>query len=155
MESVLALALTALIILSTGWFQRSLERRVIAALESLTGGRVEIAGFHFRPWVLQATLQNLVIHGSEAAGEPPLVSARQVVAHLSPQAFFRQHLQLRGLDVDVLRLVSTANRKSSPHALEFLRGSGGENLSVSIVADGGDDYCSAWLGPISGRPPML
>ncbi len=143
---MLALALTALIILSTGWFQRSLERRVIAALESLTGGRVEIAGFHFRPWVFQATLQNLVIHGSEAAGEPPLVSARQVVAHLSPRAFLRQHLQLRGLDVDQLQvhlrtepngstnLPSLRQQTSAEEGLEDLMDLSIQRLTVSHSA---------------------
>jgi translocation and assembly module TamB len=101
---VLALALVALIILSTGWFQRSLERRVIAALQRVSGGRVEMAGFRFRPWVFRATLEKLVIHGREAAGEPPLISARQVVVHLSPEAFLRQRLQLRSLDIDGLEV---------------------------------------------------
>ena len=43
-ENLLALALAALIVLSTGWFQRWLERRVITSLEDLSGGRVEIVG---------------------------------------------------------------------------------------------------------------
>jgi translocation and assembly module TamB len=98
------MALAGLIVLSTSWFQRLLERRVIAALENLSGGRVELTGFRFRPWVFHATLQNLVIHGSESAGRPPLVSARQVVAYLSPEAFLRQHLQLRSLDIDGLEV---------------------------------------------------
>ncbi|MGD1154646.1 MAG: translocation/assembly module TamB domain-containing protein [Terriglobia bacterium] len=104
LECLLALALAVLIILSSGWFQHWLERRVITGLEDLTGGRVELARFRFRPWVFEVTLQNLAIHGSEPAGDLPLVSARNVVAHLSPEQFLLRHLRLRSLDVDDLRV---------------------------------------------------
>ncbi len=83
-ENLLVLALAALIVMSSGWFQHVLERQVIASLENLTGGRVEIAHFRFRPWLFQIRLEKLVIHGSEAAGDPPLISAREVEAGLSP-----------------------------------------------------------------------
>ena len=104
LECLLALALAVLIIMSSSWFQHWLERRVITGLEDLTGGRVELARFRFRPWVLEVTLQELAIHGSEPAGDPPLVSARTVVAHLSPEQFLLRHLRLRSLDVDDLRV---------------------------------------------------
>lgn len=103
-ESLLVLALTALIVMSTGWFQRALERGVIARLENLTGGRVEIAHFRFRPWLFQIRMEELVIHGSEAAGNPPLISAREVEAGLSPEQLLRRRLRLRHLDIDGLQV---------------------------------------------------
>jgi translocation and assembly module TamB len=90
--------------MSTGWFERWLEHRVITGLENLTGGRVEIMGFRFRPWLFQITLGNIVIHGREAPGDSPLVSARNVVAHLGPEELLRQHLHLRSLDIDSLQV---------------------------------------------------
>ena len=104
MESLLVLALTALVVMSTGWFQRALERGVIARLERLTGGHVEIGHFRFRPWVFHVTLQNLVIHGTEAAGDPPLISARAVEAGLSPEQLLRRRLRLRHMDIDGLQV---------------------------------------------------
>jgi translocation and assembly module TamB len=97
---VLALALAALIVMSTGWFQRWLEHRVVAGLEHLTGGRVEIVGFRFRPWLFQLTLRNVMIHGQEGAGQPALISARNVVAHLGLEELLRQRLHLNSLDID-------------------------------------------------------
>lgn len=104
LECLLALTLAGLIALSSSWFQHWLERRVITGLEDLTGGRVELEGFRFRPWVFEVALQNLTIHGSEPAGDLPLVSARHVAAHLSPEQFLLRHLRLRSLDVDDLRV---------------------------------------------------
>ena len=103
-ESLLALALAALIVSSTAWFQRWLEHRVVAALEHLTGGRVEIAGFRFRPWLFQLSLRNLVIHGEEGAGQPPLIFVRNIVTHLGPEELLRQHIHLHSLDMDDLEV---------------------------------------------------
>lgn len=104
MENVLVLALAALIVMSSAWFQRVLERQVIASLVNLTGGRVEIAHFRFKPWLFQVTLQGLVIHGTEGAGVPPLISAREVDAGLSPEQLLHRRLRLRHLDVDALQV---------------------------------------------------
>ncbi len=98
------LALATLIVMSSAWFQRVLERRVIASLETLTGGRVEIGRFRLKPWVFQITLQKLVIHGSEAAGDPPLISAGEVDVGLSPGQFLHRRLRLRHVDVNDLQV---------------------------------------------------
>jgi translocation and assembly module TamB len=103
-ESLLVLALASLIVMSTAWFQHVLERRVISNLENITGGRVEIGHFRFKPWLFQITLQKLVIHGSEAAGEPPLISVREVEAGLSPGQLLRRRLRLRHVDMDGLQV---------------------------------------------------
>ncbi|MBZ5563548.1 MAG: translocation/assembly module TamB [Acidobacteriia bacterium] len=85
-------------ILSSAWFSRFLERRVIASLENFTGGRVEIGEFRFRPIDLHLLLRHVVIHGTEPAGAPPLFSARIMVAQLSPALLLRHQLRLRRLD---------------------------------------------------------
>ena len=103
-ENLLVLALAALIVMSSAWFQHVLEHRVIASLESLTRGRVEIAHFRFRPWLFQIMLQNLVIHGSEGTGDPPLISVREVEVGLSPGQLLRRRLRLRYVDTDGLQV---------------------------------------------------
>ena len=117
-ENLLLLALAALIVMSTGWFQHVLERRVIASLENLTGGRVEIARFRFRPWLFQITMQKLVIHGTEAAGDPPLISTRDVEAGLSPGELLRRRLRLRYVDMDQLQV----HLRINPHGVTNLPG---------------------------------
>ena len=103
-ENLLVLALAALLVMSSAWFQHVLERQVIANLENLTGGRVEIAHFRFKPWLFQITMQELVIHGSEAAGEPPLISVHDVEIGLSPGQFLHRRLRLRHVDMDELQV---------------------------------------------------
>ncbi len=104
MESLLAVALASLIIMSSAWFQRFLERRVIAGMESLTGCRVEIGHFRFKPWLFQMTLQKLVLHGLEAPGDSPLVSVGDMEVGLSPGQFLHPRLRLRYVDINGLQV---------------------------------------------------
>ena len=103
-ENLLALTLAALLVMSSAWFQHVLERQVVVNLEKLTGGRVEIAHFRFKPWLFQITMQDLVIHGSEAAGEQPLISVHDVEIGLSPGQFLHRRLRLRHVDLDKLQV---------------------------------------------------
>ena len=103
-EHVLALALACLVVMDTSWFQHMLERQVVTRLESLTGGRVEIARFRFKPWIFQITMQELLIHGTEAPGEPALLSVHEVELGLSPAQFLHQRLRLRHVDVNRLEV---------------------------------------------------
>ncbi len=123
---MLVLALVALIFMSTGWFQHVLEQRVVTGLEDLTGGRVEIGYFRFRPWLFQVTAQKLVIHGSEGPGEAPLISVREVDAGLRPTQLLRRRLRLRSLDTDGIEVhlrtdaqgvtnLPRAGQPASPH----------------------------------------
>jgi len=130
-ENLLVLALAALIVMSSAWFQHVLERRVIASVENLTGGRVEIAHFRFKPWLFQITLQKLVIHGSEAAGDPPLISAREVEVGLSPGQLLRRRLRLRYLDMDELQV----HLRTNPQGVTNLPGPGERTSAQQGLAD--------------------
>ena len=58
----------------------------------------------FRPWLFQIRIEKLVIHGSEGVGDPPLISARDVEAGVSPAQLLRRRLHLRHLDIDGLQV---------------------------------------------------
>ncbi len=90
--AVAAIVLTAA---STQWFRNYLQGRVTSALEQATGGRVEIAGFHFRPLRLGVDITRLTVHGREAAGEPPLFEARNIETRVSPRALIHFRVELR------------------------------------------------------------
>jgi translocation and assembly module TamB len=97
--ALLALGFAAM---STSWFQRMLERRVVQNLESMTGGPVEVQRFRFRPIVLQIILRGLVLHGHQLPGESPFFTGRAVVIRIKPLSLLRRKLLLRSLDWDTV-----------------------------------------------------
>ena len=55
--------------LSSSAFEQIARNRIIAQLEEATGGRVEIAAFHWKPLNLDAEADDLIIHGHEPSTE--------------------------------------------------------------------------------------
>jgi len=98
--TLVALAAAAIGVMSTPWFRRALERRLILTLEDTTGGRVEVQDFRFHAIVLQATFHGVVIHGSEPPQEPPLFSAHTVVLRLSPANLLHREIRIMSVDWD-------------------------------------------------------
>ena len=98
--TLVALATAAIGVMSTPWFRRALERRLILALEDTTGGRVEVQDFRFHPLVLQVIFHGVVIHGSEPPQAPPLFSAHTVVLRLSPANLLHREIRLMSVDWD-------------------------------------------------------
>ena len=97
---LITLYATMIAIMSTEWFHHYLLRQAEARLESLTGARVEIGAMIVRPTVLLVTLEGLVLHGRESVSEPPLLSARTVVARINPLGLLRSRVLLQSLDCD-------------------------------------------------------
>ena len=62
--------------LSSSAFEQIARTRLIAQLEEATGGRVEIAAFHWKPLSLDAEADDLIIHGNEPSTEDPLRTHR-------------------------------------------------------------------------------
>jgi translocation and assembly module TamB len=84
---LLASALSILVLLAgLGWyittpsFQAMVRRRLVAELQRVTGGRVELGSFHTTPLRLRVEVRDLTIHGREAAGEIPYAHVDRVVA---------------------------------------------------------------------------
>ena len=75
------------------------RKRMVAELEQMTGGRVEIASFHWHLLDLQAEASGLVIHGLEAPGEVPYHQAERLRVRFSLLGFWSPRLLLRDLDV--------------------------------------------------------
>jgi translocation and assembly module TamB len=97
---LVALLMGAFAVMSTLWFRRALEHRLIVALQDMTGGRVEVQEFRFHPLVLQAIFHGLVLHGTEAPQAPPLFSTRTIVLRLSPTELLHREVRIRSLDWD-------------------------------------------------------
>jgi translocation and assembly module TamB len=89
---LLLLALTGFWYTTTNHFHAWLRDRVVTELQNATGGRVELDGFHMIPFRLRLEGRNLTIHGTEKAGEIPLLHADTVVAELRFTSIFMGHV---------------------------------------------------------------
>ncbi len=76
------LALVATWYTGTADFQRRVGGEVVSTLENATGGRVELRYISFNLWHLAVEADGLVIHGTEAPGEMPYVSASKIFLRL-------------------------------------------------------------------------
>jgi translocation and assembly module TamB len=71
-----------LVYVNTASFQSLVRQRLIAELERVTGGRVEVGSIHTSPLRLQADVRNITVHGRESASEVPLAHVDRIVARL-------------------------------------------------------------------------
>ncbi len=72
---------------------------MVHRLETVTGGRVEIASFHWHLLSLEAEAGGLVIHGLEAPGEAPYAQAERVRVRFSVLGLLSPRILLRDLDI--------------------------------------------------------
>ena len=84
---------------STDATQDLVRRRMIAMLEQSTGGRVQIASFHWHLLSLEADAGGLVIHGLEAPGETPLAQVDQMKVRLRVFGLWSPRILLRDLEI--------------------------------------------------------
>lgn len=86
---VLALLITGIVIVRTDWFRNMVREKIVAAVESGTGGRAELGSFDFDWTHLRARIRRFVIHGLEPAGAAPLFQADLVQVDLKLLSPFR------------------------------------------------------------------
>jgi translocation and assembly module TamB len=84
---------------SSAGFEDLVRRRIIHRMETATGGRVEIASFHWSLRHLEADAAGVVIHGLEAPGEVPYARVERLRVRLSVLGFWSPRILLRDLDV--------------------------------------------------------
>jgi len=79
--------------------ERMVRRWLVAKVETMTGGRVEIASFQWHLLHLEADAGGVTIHGLEAPGEAPYASIGNLRVRLSVLGFLSPKIRLRDLDV--------------------------------------------------------
>ena len=95
LAALIAGALAAVVItLRTDWFREQVRRRIIAELTRATNGRVETGPFRFDWQTLTAELDNLTVHGTEPAGQPPLLAVKRVSVSLKIISLFERTFDL-------------------------------------------------------------
>jgi translocation and assembly module TamB len=67
---------------TTDSFQNWVQRRLVAELERVTGGRVDSGGIHTVPFRFQVDIRDLTIHGREAPSEVPYAHVDRLVAQV-------------------------------------------------------------------------
>jgi translocation and assembly module TamB len=104
---LLALALAGALVMTTlGWysttdsFRALVHERLIATLERMTGGRVELGSIHVVPFHFQVEVRNLTIHGREGAAEIPYFHASSLMAQIKILSLARTELGLNYLVLD-------------------------------------------------------
>jgi translocation and assembly module TamB len=84
---------------SSAGFENLVRERLVARLETATGGRVEIASFRWHLLDLDAEVAGLVIHGREAAAEGPYAQVDHLHVRISVLGFFSPRILLRDLEI--------------------------------------------------------
>jgi translocation and assembly module TamB len=79
---------------TTPTFEAIVRARLIETLAKATGGRVELAGFHWRLRNLEFEADNLTIHGLEAPGEAPYAHIDHLLLRAKIITFFRPKVGL-------------------------------------------------------------
>ncbi|MGA2217025.1 MAG: hypothetical protein ABSG51_03015, partial [Terracidiphilus sp.] len=80
-------------------FENFVRERLIAHIEQVFGGRVEIASFHWDLLNLEADADGLVIHGLEAPGEAPYARIDRLRVRFYVLDILSPHILLRDLDI--------------------------------------------------------
>ena len=84
---------------SSSWFEELARRELVARLEAATGGRVEIASFHWNLLHLEAEAEGVVIHGLEAPQEAPYARVARLRASVSVFGLWSPRILLRNLEI--------------------------------------------------------
>ncbi|HEY6968269.1 MAG TPA: translocation/assembly module TamB domain-containing protein [Candidatus Angelobacter sp.] len=81
-------------------FRELVRRKVVAELEVVTGGKVEIQSFTWKLSKLQFEARGVTIHGREAAGQAPFIEAERIAGQARITSFFRARAGLESLVID-------------------------------------------------------
>lgn len=110
---------------SSASFENTMRKQLAASLQRLTGGGVEIAGFHWNLLNLGADADGLVIHGLESAGDAPYLRIEHLhvrfafIGVITPH-FISRNIQLSDLEIEqpaVHLIVYRNGTTNQPHPL--------------------------------------
>jgi translocation and assembly module TamB len=97
-------AVTGVLVLRSDWFRERVRRKLVAAVETATGGRVEVGSVTFDWSRLRAAAGSFTIHGTEPPDKPPLFHAASVALDLKIVSIFKRKVDLAALDVSQPRV---------------------------------------------------
>ena len=113
---VLVTGCAALFVAQSDWLREKLRAAIVEQAETATGGRVEIAKFQLNWSSLNAEVDGLVIHGTEAPSQAPFLAVDHVTIGLRIVSLFTRDIRLEKLTV------------TRPRAHIIIDAAGGTNL---------------------------
>jgi translocation and assembly module TamB len=93
-------AVAAYFIASSEAFENLIRERLIAQIETVTGGRTQISSFHWQLLSLEAEANGVVIHGTEDPDEAPYAQIDRLRVQVSIFGLFSPHISVRNLEID-------------------------------------------------------
>ena len=96
---ILLLFVTGIAIVRTDWFRSMVREKIVAAVETGTGGRAELGTFNFDWTHLRAQIHNFVLHGLEPPDAAPLFRADLLQVDLKLFSPFRGFVDIAYLSV--------------------------------------------------------
>jgi translocation and assembly module TamB len=85
---------------SSSSFENILRKRLITRINEATGGRAEIAAFHWNLLKLQGEADGFVLHGREGPGEAPYAQLDALKVDVDILGLFSPHVLLRDLELE-------------------------------------------------------
>jgi translocation and assembly module TamB len=135
--SLLAFALLGWYV-TTDSFQQLVRRRVVASVEKITGGRVELGELHTIPFRLRVDARNLTIHGREAPDQVPFVRVDRLQAEMKIISILSTSIGLHSLLLEhpVVHVIvysdGATNVPAPPAGLSSDKGPVEELISLSV-----------------------
>jgi translocation and assembly module TamB len=107
--------IAAIVTLRTDWFREKVRTKIISVAEQATGGRVEIGSFSYDWNQLTASVAPFVLHGTEPAGDPPLLRADRIHVGLKIISVFQKRVDLASLTIEKpqVRIVVTQDGRTN------------------------------------------
>src|SRR5258708_16341390 len=119
------LSVVLLVIIALGFYLRAtfserIRSHVIAELELVTGGKVEVDSLNWKLSKLEFDVNGLTVHGKEPAGQAPYIHADHMVLQVRFSSLFSRSIRLRYIAIDhpVIHLIlnpdGTTNQPEPP-----------------------------------------
>src|SRR5271165_3585326 len=104
---LLATVVTIVWYLRSPRFEDFVRRKLVATLEEVTGGRVELQSFHWNLGKLEFEADGLTVHGREGPDQLPYAHAERARVRLHIVSFLetRIHLEYLGVERPVVHLI--------------------------------------------------
>jgi translocation and assembly module TamB len=93
------LVMAGFLLIRTQWARNQIRMRIVSAVETATGGRMELKSFDFDPVTLSVTVKGFVLHGKEPDGAP-LANVGEIRAGVRVVSFLSRKAYLESLEVD-------------------------------------------------------
>ena len=96
---------------TTDSFQVMVRHRLVAELERVTGGRVDLGGFHTVPLRFQIDVRDLTIHGREQPGDVPYAHVDRLLARVKLISVLGAEFGFHTLELDhpVVHIITYAD----------------------------------------------